>query len=112
MRQGDLQLLIEGLLGIPWVKLNSYHVPLVCIIRPWACLRKKRYRTLEGAALDCEAQVAEKLLALTLKAAKDLHKAKRKALITFESLKHSSFKSNAQVQATMLRRASLRLYSL
>ena len=44
----------------------------------------------------------EKLLVLTLKAAKDLHKANCKALITFESPKHSLFKSNAQVQ-TMLR---------
>ena len=26
MRQGDLQLLVEGLLGIPWSKLNGYHI--------------------------------------------------------------------------------------
>lgn len=43
----------------------------------------------------------EKLLALTLKAAKDLHKNNGKALITFESPKHGSFKSNAQVQAML-----------
>ena len=30
MRQGDLQLLVEGLLGIPWSKLNGYHVSLAC----------------------------------------------------------------------------------
>ena len=48
-----------------------------------------------------EAQVVEKLLALTLKAAKDLHKVNGKALITFESPKHGSFKSNAQVQAML-----------
>ena len=41
----------------------------------------------------------EKLLALTLKAAKDLHKVNSRALIIFESPKHGSFKSNAQVQA-------------
>ena len=45
---------------------------LACTTWSWACLRKKRYRTLEGVALDYEAQVVEKLLALTLKAAKDL----------------------------------------
>ena len=39
----------------------------------------------EGAALEYEAQVVEKLLALTLKAAKDLHKVNGKAMITFES---------------------------
>ena len=99
MQQGDLQLLVEGLLGIPWSKLHSYHVSLACTTWSWACLNKKRYRTLEGAALDYEAQVVEKLLALTLKAAKDLHKVNGKALITFESPKHGSFKSNAQVQA-------------
>ena len=59
------------------------------------------HRTLEGAAIDYEAQVVEKLLALTLKAAKDLHKVNGKALITFESPKHGSFKSNAQVQAML-----------
>ena len=101
MQQGDLQLLVEGLLGIPWSKLHSYHVSLACTTWSWACLNKKRYRTLEGAALDYEAQVVEKLLALTLKAAKDLHKVNGKALITFESPKHGSFKSNAQVQAML-----------
>ena len=30
MRQGDLQLLVEGLLGIPWSRLNGYHVSLEC----------------------------------------------------------------------------------
>ena len=74
---------------------------LACTTWSWACLSKKRYRTLEGAALDYEAQVVEKLLALTLKAAKDLHKVNGKALITFESPKHGSFKSNAQVQAML-----------
>ena len=33
--------------------------------------------------------------------AKDLHKVNSKALITFESPKHGSFKSNAQVQAML-----------
>ena len=56
---------------------------------------------MEGAALKYEAQVVEKLLALTLKAAKDLHKVNGKALITLESPKHGSFKSNAQVQAML-----------
>ena len=65
-RQGDLQLLVEGLLGIPWSKLHSYHVSLACTTWSWACLSKKRYRTLEGAAMDIEAQVMEKLPALTL----------------------------------------------
>ena len=101
MRQGDLQLLVEGLLGISWSKLNGYHVSLACTTWSWACLSKKRYRTMEGAALDCEAQVVEKLLALTLKAAKDLHTINGKALITFESPKHGLFKSNAQVQAML-----------
>tara|TARA_B110000027_G_scaffold96578_1_gene101977 strand:- start:445 stop:1812 length:1368 start_codon:yes stop_codon:yes gene_type:complete len=101
MRQGDLQLLVEGLLGIPWSRLHSYHVSLACTTWSWACLSKKRYRTLEGAALDYKAQVVEKLLALTLKAAKDLHKVNGKAMITFESPKHGSFKSNAQVQAML-----------
>ena len=99
MRQGDLQLLVEGLLGIPWSKLHSYHVLLACTTWSWACLSTKRYKTLEGATLDYEAQVVEKLLALTLKAAKDLHNINVEALITFESPKHGSFKSNAQVQA-------------
>jgi hypothetical protein len=63
MRQGDLQL-VEGLLGAPWSKLHSCHVSLACTAWSWACLSKKRYRTLEGAALDHEAQVVEKLLAL------------------------------------------------
>ena len=101
MRQGDLQLLVEGLLGIPWSKLHGYHVSLACTTWSWACLSKKRYRTLEGAALDYKAQVVEKLLALTLKAAKDLHKVNGKALITFESPKHGSLKGNAQVQAIL-----------
>ena len=101
MRQGDLQLLVEGLLGIPWARLHSYHVSLACTTWSWPCLSKKRYRTLEGAAIDYKAQVVEKLLALTLKAAKDLHKCNDKALITFESPKHGSFKSNAQVQAML-----------
>ena len=56
---------------------------------------------MEGAALDYEAQVVEKLLALTLKAAKDLHKVNGKAMITFESPKHGSFRSNAQVQVML-----------
>ena len=43
----------------------------------------------------------EKLLALTLKAAKDLHKVNGKALITIESPKHGSFKRNAQVHAML-----------
>ena len=30
MRQGDLQLLVEGLLGIHWSNLNSCHVSLAC----------------------------------------------------------------------------------
>ena len=38
---------------------------------------------------------------LTLKAAKDLHKVNSKALITFVSPKHGSFKSNTQVQAML-----------
>ena len=101
MRQGDLQLLVEGLLGIPWARLHSDHVSLACTTWSWAYLSKKRYRTLEGAAIDYEAQVVEKLLALTLKAAKDLHKVNGKALITFESPKHGSFKSNAQIQAML-----------
>ena len=42
----------------------------------------------KGAALEDEAQVVEKLLALTLKAAKDLHKANGRALITFKSPHH------------------------
>ena len=74
---------------------------LACTTWSWACLSKKRYRTLEGAALEYEAQVVEKLLALTPKAAKDLHKVNGRALITFESPKHGSFKSNAQVQAML-----------
>ena len=89
---------IKGLLGIPWSRLSGYHVSLVCTTWSWACLSKKRYRTMEGAALDYEAQVVEKLLALALKAAKDLHKPNGKAPITFESPKHGSFKSIAQVQ--------------
>ena len=101
MRQGDLQLLVEGLLGVPWSKPHSYHVSLACTTWSWDCLSKKRYRTLEGAAIDYEAQVVEKLLTLTLKAAKDLHKVNSKALITFELPKHGSFKSNAQVQAML-----------
>ena len=55
MRQGDLQLLVEGLLGIPWARLHSSHVSLACTTWSWACLSKKRYRTLEGAAIDYEA---------------------------------------------------------
>ena len=43
----------------------------------------------------------EKLLALTLKAAKDLHRENCKALLTFKSPKQGSFKSNAQVQAML-----------
>ena len=101
MRQGDLQLLAEGLLGIPWSRPNSYHVSLPCTAWSWACLSKKRYRTLEGAALDYEAQVVEKLLTLTLKVVKDLHKVNGKAMIMFESPKHGSFKSNAQVQVML-----------
>ena len=85
MRPGDLQLLVEGLLGIPGSKLHSYHVSLACTTWSWACHSKKRYRTLEGAALDYEAQIVEKLLALTLKAAKDLHRVNSKALITFDT---------------------------
>ena len=50
MRQGDLQLLVEGLLGIPWSSLHSYHVSRECTTWSWACLSKKRYRTLEEAA--------------------------------------------------------------
>ena len=61
--------------------------------------------------MDYEAQVVEKLLALTLKAAKDLHKVNGKTLITFESPKHGSFKSNAQVQA-LLRVEGFRLVEL
>ena len=53
------------------------------------------------AALEYEAQVVEKLLALTLKATKESHKINNKALITFESPQHGSFKSNAQVQALL-----------
>ena len=82
-------------------KLHGYHVSLACTTWSWACLSKKCYRTLEGAAIDNEAQVVEKVLTLTLKAAKDLHKVNGKALITFESPKHGSFKSNAQVQAML-----------
>ena len=54
-----------------------------------------------GAALDYKAQVVEMLLALTLKATRDLHKINSKTLITFESPRHGSFKSNAQVQAML-----------
>ena len=43
----------------------------------------------------------KKLLALTLRAAKDLHQENGKALIMFESPKHNSFKSNAQVPAML-----------
>ena len=56
---------------------------------------------MEEAALDYKPQTMEKLLALTLKAAKDLHRANCKALITFKSPKHGSVKSNAQVQAIL-----------
>ena len=101
MLQGDIQLLVEGLLGISWSKFNGYYTSLACTAWSWACLSKKRYRTLEGAALDYEAQVVEKLLALTLKAAKDLHKVNSRALITFESPKHGLFKSNAQLRAML-----------
>ena len=38
MQQGDLQLLVEGLLRIPWSKLHSYHVSLACTAWSWACL--------------------------------------------------------------------------
>ena len=76
-------------------------VSLACTTWSWACLSKKRYRTLEGAALDYKAQVVEKLLALTLKVAKDLHKVNGKVMIMFESPKHGSFKSNAQVQVML-----------
>ena len=62
MQQGDLQLLVEGLLVIPRSKLHGYHVSLACTAWSWACLSKKRYRTLEGAALDYEAQVVEKCI--------------------------------------------------
>ena len=51
--------------------------------------------------MDYEAQVVEKLLALTLNAAKDLHKVNGKGVITFESPTHGSFKINAQVQAML-----------
>ena len=44
MRQGDLQLLVEGPLSISWSKLNSYHVSLACTTWSWACLSKKRYK--------------------------------------------------------------------
>ena len=101
MRQGDLQLLVEGLLGIPWSKLDSHHVSLACTTWSWAGSSKKRYRTMEGAALEYEAQVMKKLLALTLGAATDIHRENGKALITFESPKHGSFKNNAQVQAML-----------
>ena len=71
MRQGDLQLLVEGPLGIPWSKLNSFHISLACTTWSWAYLSKNQYHTLEGAALDNEAQVMEKLHAgsVTLKVA-------------------------------------------
>ena len=64
IQQGDLKLLVEGLLGILRSKLNGYHVSLACITWSWACLSKRRYRALEGAALDYKAQVVEKQLAL------------------------------------------------
>ena len=41
MQQGDLQLLVEGLLSIPWPRLHSYHVSLACTTWSWACLSKK-----------------------------------------------------------------------
>ena len=41
------------------------------------------------------------LITLTLRAAKDLHQENGKALIMFESPKHNSFKSNAQVPAML-----------
>ena len=31
MRQGDIQLLVQGLLGISWSKLNGYHVSLAAL---------------------------------------------------------------------------------
>ena len=101
MRQGDLQLLVEDLFGIPWSKIDTYHVSLACTTWSCSCLSKKRYRTIEGAALEYEAQVMEKLLALTLKAVKDLHQGKCKALTPFDLPKHGSFKSNAQVRAML-----------
>ena len=98
MRQGDFQLLlIEGLLGISWSKLDSYHVSWPVPHRHGLVRARNATGRWRGAALEYEAQVMEKLLALTLKAAKDLHRENCKALLTFKSPKQGSFKSNAQV---------------
>ena len=51
MRQGDLQLLVEGLIGIPWSKLDNYHVSPACTTWSWAGLSKKCYRTAEGTVM-------------------------------------------------------------
>ena len=101
MCQADLQLLVEGMLGIHWSKLGRvscvpslYHMVIgsfeqeALLDDGWGCSR------IRGASM-------EKLLALTLGASKDLLQENGKALITIESPKHGSFKSNGQVQAML-----------
>ena len=87
--------------GFFWQQEAGLEPRALLFLRGAGAASKKRYRKLEGAALEYEAQVVEKLLALTPKAAKDLHKVNGRALITFESPKHGSFKSDAQVQAML-----------
>ena len=99
----DILIIVEGILGIPWKKINIVHIGLDCRTFSWAALAAVRHRSPRGAALTILAQDYEKILAHLCKLITKLTRINPTVLATFENPRHGSFKEHELIQALIRR---------
>ena len=106
----DIPIIVEGILGISWTRINIIHIGLDCRTFSWAALAAIRHRSPKGAALTLLAQDYEKILAHLCEFVTELTMVNPAVLVTFENPRHGSFKEHELIQ-TLLRRPGWHLAS-
>ena len=72
MSEGDKPVIVEGLLGIPWCKVDIVHIGFDYRTFSWAALATVHHRTPNAAAVMMLAQDYEKVLAALCQLAAEL----------------------------------------
>ena len=105
-----IPVIVEGILGVSWIRINIIHIGLDCRTFSWVALAAVRHRSPKGAALTLLAQDYEKILAHLCELVTELTMVNPAVLVTFENPRHGSFKEHELIQA-LLRRPGWHLAS-
>ena len=90
MGDGDILIIVEGILGILWKKVGIVHIGFDCRTFSWAALATVHHRSLNWAAITMLGQDYEKVLAALCRRVAELTELNPAIFLTLENPSHSA----------------------